>query len=388
MKFSMVFAASAAFTSVSAGFGTFAVVNRCKFDLYLWSVEGNQAPSKMFTLPANTPHIGYSETYRYAGQYEGVSLKVAPYYFEGGQLPPPSLNITQLEYTVPPPQNNDPSIYYDLSLVNGNSLMGIPFTYSPSNAGAVPQCMSGSCSGSFEKCTAGYNGAYDDWNTHACPKEQDIIFTFCDGNAQQNLIVPTGEVTMGQFSGLHMQKREADAEAEPEADANPLAVCSTSAATNAGDGVPVFAALCADTPAAPPAPAAPVAPAPPAVPAAPAAPAAPAPAEEPSAVAALQQPVAPAPVSSSSSSVAPVATQAAPAPAAPPVSASPAAPLSKLQLSSLANTGVTCWQSVTTGETCGVSARSLPEKRSVGAHNHRHNHQAFHRRNRIIKSVS
>ena len=371
----MVFAASAAFTSVSA-VGTFAVVNHCEHDLYLWSVEGNQAPSQMFTLPANTPHIGYSEPFRYAGQYEGVSLKVAPYYFGDGQLPPPSLNITQLEYTVPPPQNNDPSIYYDLSMVNGNALMGIPFTYSPSNPGAVPQCMAGSCSGSYETCTDGYNGAYDDWNTHACPKEQDIIFTFCDGNAQQPLIVPTGKVTMDQFNGLKMLSKR---EAETGADSDPFAVCYP--AGSGDDGVPVYVGLCPDTPAAPPA----VAPAPSTT-------SKPAPPSTPSAVAALQQPAAQAP-SSSSSSVAPAATQApaSPAPAAPapaPAAAPPASPLSHLQLSSLANTGVTCWQSVVGGETCGVAARSLPEKRSAHVHNHRHNHQAFHRRNRIVKSAA
>lgn len=340
MKTTRALSAAALLSSVSAQYGEFAVVNHCAFDLYLWSVAGGAAPGQMITLPGGQPEIGYKETYRTTPNNGGVSVKVAPYYAQGNSVP--STQIIQLEYTVP--SQTDPAqasvkdlIFYDLSWVDGNPFNGIPLTMQTSLGQSGNPCPSGTC-GTNNKCDVGYLWSTDDVKTHACALSADVIWTFCSG--------PGG--TLGVKTGLI--GRDAEPEPVPEAkaaaaaEAEPLAVC-----VQVGSNV---AQLCPDSTTSTPPPAATTSAAP---------------------VVALQKPQSVALTTTSTSAPAPIPT--APAPIQNPSGG----PVSLNALTNLQDSGVSKWITFD---------GSTFSKRDLHGHSaHRHNHAAFHRRNRIIRSA-
>lgn len=349
MKTSTVAAAATAMFSATAyaQFGSLAVINHCPFNVYLWPVAGGQPSGNMITLPGGRPEIGYKETYRTTANKAGVSVKVSPNYAPGELCP--QHNITQLEYTVP--DRNDPSqasvadlIFYDTSYVDGNPFEGVAMTMETSTGRSNTPCPSGTC-GVNKPCDVGYLWSTDDVKTHACGLSSDVIWTFCSS--------PGG--TLNVPKGL-LQTRDALPEpipvAKAEAEADPLAVC----VQVGGNGL---AQLCDNTPPATTTASPPVTttPAPLVALQKPSAPKAPSPPADPPA----SPPAAPAPVPS-----APVPIQAP----------SGGAPISHLALTNIDASGVTTW----------YSWDNSVGKRDVTSH--LHNHQAFHRRNRIIKSIA
>ena len=365
----MVAAATAMLASTTyAQHGSFAVVNHCPFNLYLWPVAGGEASGKMITLPGGRPDIGYKETYRTTKNNGGVSLKVSPNYAEGEQCP--GHTITQLEYTVP--NRDDPSqsavkdlIFYDLSYVDGNPFEGVAMTMETSTGRSGTPCPAGTC-GVNQACDVGYLWSTDDVKTHACGLSADVIWTFCSSPGG-SLKVPKGLLQTRDALPEPVPEPEAKAKAE----ADPLAVC----VSIGGDHL----TLCDEGPPEPPAaPPAPTTTAPPPAPtvAAPAPPPAVTTTSAAAPIVALQKPSAAAPK--------PKAPVPVPAPAPAPVPSAPqpiaalnmGAPVSHLALTSIEATGVSQW----------FSWEDSVGKRDLTSH--LHNHQAFHRRNRIMKRAS
>lgn len=187
--------------SMALAKSTAAVVNRCSFDVYLWSVGGDGSSSSMFTLPGGKPEIGYKEHFRSLSS-GGVSLKVAPYHFNGA-VPITPANVTQFEYMYDAKNNAFPFVWYDISFVNGNAFKAVSTTLYPSIT---------TCRGAISNAT--FEDGYHFWNDDApnmrdCDPTTDLLYTLCaDGTDGHGIPVAKGNVNAADFA--KKAKREAD----------------------------------------------------------------------------------------------------------------------------------------------------------------------------------
>lgn len=137
------------------------VQNECSFPVYLWSVAASSGP--MVSVPAGT---NYSEAYRINTNGGGVSIKIAA---EKDQ----NAGVTQFEYTF-----TDPTIWYDISNINGYPFEAWGVTLTPTDS----NCPIKDCEAGVELCTNAYNVYNDDAATAACGDAADLVLVLCSGD--------------------------------------------------------------------------------------------------------------------------------------------------------------------------------------------------------------
>ncbi|MCJ1231713.1 hypothetical protein MMC12_008392 [Toensbergia leucococca] len=192
------------------------VINLCEFSVYFSSV-GNDSPLPQILLPGNY----YKETYRYVPGKTfspndpivlgGVSIKIASNQTIGtiiNQTIEPGFNqtnqsalelekanilrnafddttITQFEYTYNP--YIAPGLFYDVSNVNGYNAHGDsdsaetswPFQMDGLVLNSSSECKNVTCSPGVQICSEAYTWWNDNWATHGCGNNLDIILTLC-----------------------------------------------------------------------------------------------------------------------------------------------------------------------------------------------------------------
>jgi hypothetical protein len=155
--------------------GTAFIENWCDVEVYVWSV----ADVTNNTMNPLAPTVGdYNETYRTNPNGGGISLKIA--------TAPVDSYITQFEYTY---HADNPSIYYDVSNVNGYPFEAWGLALSPSE----PNCSSISCDPGVPLCPQVFNKPNDTFAIKGCDISTNLTLTLCP--PQTTIITMTETVT-------------------------------------------------------------------------------------------------------------------------------------------------------------------------------------------------
>ena len=149
--------------------GTANIMNRCNFEIYVWSVT-NEPNNIINTLAPNSGF--YSEEYRLNSNDEGISLKIATVSVD--------TVITQLEYTY---HLDNPNVYYDVSNINGYPFEEWGLTLFSS----IPTCLTVSCDPGVPECL----NIYNKWNDDAqavknCDISGNLVLFLCPPQSQSS----------------------------------------------------------------------------------------------------------------------------------------------------------------------------------------------------------
>lgn len=159
------------------------VVNRCKFPVFLRSVQRDASPIQRLD-----PHQKYSEIYRPVANNTGVSIKIASNAGisteEDEQNRSATFNtspITQLEYSYVP-WNAPVDLFYDLSAIN-DSPEGQFCHYGYDLYTTSIKCEAVLCPPQCDTfCPNVYNRPDDDWATKGCNSNAGLELVLCSSN--------------------------------------------------------------------------------------------------------------------------------------------------------------------------------------------------------------
>ena len=178
------------FVPFAFGIGTAQIINRCRFPVYITSVQVDSSP-----VYALEPGDRYSEEYEFmsapnaATGYNatvGVSMKVTRDSRVGqnseGQIQVfDSAALTQFEYTYDPTLQPGPDLYYDISAINDATPWQFcqwgMILYTDDLACPTISCPS-DC---LEPCSAVYNVWNENSATHGCYSYVDLTLELCNG---------------------------------------------------------------------------------------------------------------------------------------------------------------------------------------------------------------
>lgn len=147
-------------TGGGGGAGNAIINNHCSDDIYVWSIDAT-AHAKQHIIASGE---SYSEPYRINPNGGGISLKMS--------LNEEHDEISQFEYTLV-----DPKVFYDLSNVDGYPFAEGGISIEPSDS----SCTTISCDAGEPNCKEAYNEPYDDWATHGCSSDTDLVLELCPG---------------------------------------------------------------------------------------------------------------------------------------------------------------------------------------------------------------
>lgn len=150
----------AACAPIVSAVGNAVIHNQCDFPVYLWSVSNVAGP--MQELAANGGE--YTEAYENNPDGGGISIKLG--------RDTTGANITQFEYTL-----ETPSLWYDLSNINGYPFMAYGVSVVPSSSA----CNQVICPAGIELCADAYNTPDENYATAECSSDADMVVLLCSG---------------------------------------------------------------------------------------------------------------------------------------------------------------------------------------------------------------
>lgn len=165
MLIKSLFLSAGVFATTALALGKVTVQNKCPHAIYYTSVDGSaDAPTK-----AIQPNKVHTEEYRVNTKtHGGISIKV-------NKSPKLTDPIAQIEYTL-----TSPTMFYDLSFVNGDPFVKEGVTLTPSDK----KCVKVDCPPGVAKCPGAYKFPTDDQATHQCADSANLDVVFCPGNGK------------------------------------------------------------------------------------------------------------------------------------------------------------------------------------------------------------
>lgn len=155
----------------SSSGGRAIVINQCDFDVYVWSVDADRAPSNPTDCIAASGGT-YEEGY-HIPSVGGVAIKLS----KGDHLGP-DVHITQLEYTLAG------NIWYDISNVDCTTV-DCPFQPYGMSMRAGEDCPVVKCNAGDMTCREAYTRFNDDWATKSCDASADVVMTLCSAQPEK-----------------------------------------------------------------------------------------------------------------------------------------------------------------------------------------------------------
>lgn len=169
--------------AASALAGSATIVNNCDHDVYLWTAGDN-------TSPMTTIQAGKNHTEEYVTRiFGGISMKLSKESNIAAGQP-----VAQLEYTSLPG-----NLWYDLSLIDGDPFASAITTITP-KAGETASCTPIHCPAGLTSCADAYMKSNDNFATHACPANTDLVMEICAAPESLNTKRDTSRAHARDFS--------------------------------------------------------------------------------------------------------------------------------------------------------------------------------------------